>query len=206
MGRCPGNRRPAEEDYSGVSERQRLSAAMPGSSAVHPYQRSLIIRNLLSRAVADERIRFLVIGGFNTVFGFLMFVVVDVTAGRALDRNDLPVVASVVTVLVSHLVASVVAFFLYRRLVFKVEGNLVVDFLRFQTVYLVPLLVNLIVLPSVVELGAPRIPAQAVIVVVMTIVSYLGHKFFSFRRSRVHEQVGETAEGPLPSDSSEGAR
>ncbi len=141
------------------------------------------MRELFTRALADERIRFLAVGGFNTVFGFLLFVIIDLTLGAALDRGGLPVLASILTVLLSHLLASIVAFILYRRLVFRVEGKIVVDFLRFQTVYLVPLLFNLVVLPAVVHLGAPRIPAQAVIIVVTTIVSYVGHKFFSFRRS-----------------------
>lgn len=141
------------------------------------------MRDLVTRAFADERIRFLAVGGFNTAFGFLLFVVIDLTLGAALDRAGLSLLASILTVLLSHLVASIVAFILYRRLVFRVEGKVIVDFLRFQAVYLVPLLVNLVVLPAVVHLGAPRIPAQAVIIVVTTIVSYVGHKFFSFRRS-----------------------
>lgn len=128
--------------------------------------------------------RFLVTGGFNTVFGFLVFVAVDLTIGRAMDRAGLTFLASIVTVLLSHLLASIVAFYLYRRHVFRVEGHVIRDFFRFQTVYLIPLLVNLILLPALVHWGVPRIPAQAAITVVMTVVSYLGHKFFSFRRAR----------------------
>ena len=155
----------------------------------------------MRRVTADERVRFLVTGGFNTVFGFLVFVAVDLTIGRAMDRAGLTFLASIVTVLLSHLIGSLVAFYLYRRHVFRVDGNLAVNFFRFQTVYLIPLLVNLVVLPALVHWGMPRIPAQAGITVVMTVVSYVGHKFFSFRRARPDakersEGSGATSESP----------
>ena len=147
--------------------------------------------------------RFLVTGGFNTLFGFLVFVAVDLTLGRAMDRAGLTFLASIVTVLLSHLLASVVAFYLYRRHVFRVEGHLVRDFFRFQTVYLIPLLVNLVVLPALVHWGVPRIPAQAGITIVMTVVSYVGHKFFSFRRARPERTEPSEEQSPA-SDSPDG--
>jgi putative flippase GtrA len=136
---------------------------------------------LARRLLADHRIRFLLVGGFNTAFGFAMFVVVDLTLGRALVGIG-EALASVVTLIVSHLLAAVVAFFLYRRLVFRVSGNILVDFLRFESVYLIPLAVNAFVLPLLVVWGIHQIAAQAGILIVMTLVSYFGHRYFSFRR------------------------
>lgn len=149
------------------------------------------------RLIADQRVRFLIVGGFNTAFGFLVFVAVDLTLGSALNPTG-EVVSSVVTLVVSHLIAAIVAFILYRRLVFRVSGNVVIDFLRFETVYLVPLAVNIVILPALVVWGMNRILAQAIILVTMTIFSYLGHRFFSFRRSEAsvsHESPRQVAGG-----------
>ena len=62
-------------------------------------------------------------------------------------------------------------------------GSIVVDFLRFASVYVVSLGINTIGLPLLVELGRlPPIGAQAVMVIVATLISYIGHKYLSFRR------------------------
>ena len=77
------------------------------------------------------------------------------------------------------------AFTLHRHYTFKVNGtgNVFIDFVRFLSVYVVALLLNSIALPVFVELlGLPPWLAQAIIVVVTTLVSYFGHKYFSFRR------------------------
>lgn len=130
---------------------------------------------LIERLLGDERIRFLLVGGFNTAFGYFVFVVVQATLGHWIGY-----IGSLYT---SHVLASLVAFVLHRRLVFRVSGNLVIDFLRFQSVYLVSLAVNTIMLPFLVEiLGWNIYLSQAVIVVVTVTASFLGHKFFSFRR------------------------
>lgn len=157
----------------------------------------------LRRILDDQRVRFLIVGGFNTAVGFGVFVAVDFTLGRWITAQSSAVLSSVVTLVVAHLLAAVVAFVLYRRFVFRVSGNVVVDFLRFESVYLVPLGVNLVVLPAVVAAGAPAILAQAVILVLMTLVSYFGHRYFSFRRKPtalpvdVRDEAGDSDPTPV---------
>lgn len=130
---------------------------------------------LLRRLLADERARFIVIGGVNTVVAYALFAAFEVAfGGRYL-----------LSLLLSYLFATLLAFVLHRRFTFAVSGraNLVADFLRFESVYVVMLAANAALLPVLVELaGWSSLFAQATIVVVTTIMSYLGHKFFSFRR------------------------
>lgn len=129
------------------------------------------------RLSTDERIRFLVIGGINTVFAYGLFVLFEVTLG---GRYFL-------SLFLSYLFATLLAFVLHRRVTFGVTGreSLVRDFLRFESVYVVMLAVNAVLLPLLIEgAGWPSLLAQAAIIAVTTIMSYLGHKFFSFRRSR----------------------
>jgi putative flippase GtrA len=130
----------------------------------------------------DERVAFLLVGGFNTAFAFLLFAVLAATAGRALDRAGLPVLGSLVPLAGSYAVAVLVAFALYRRLVFRVRGHVLRDLARFVSVYAVSITLNAVSLPLLVALGVPRLVAQALIVVVITVISYVGHRWFSFRR------------------------
>lgn len=130
---------------------------------------------LIRRLLRDERVRFLLIGGVNTVVGYGFFVLFQALFGARISYFA--------SLLLAHLCASLLAFVLYRRFVFKVKGNLAIDFLRFQVVYLVPLTANLLALPALVELFDVNVYlAQAIIVLVSTVVSFVGHKFFSFRR------------------------
>lgn len=137
------------------------------------------MRRLIRNLVGDERVRFLVVGGFNTVFGFLLFTGIELLFGRWIGY--------IVTLLISYVIAIIVAFILHRHVTYRVTGtgNVIVDFLRFASVYLVAIAINLVALPLLVELAHfPPILAQALITIVTTLVSYFGHKLFSFRRPR----------------------
>lgn len=141
------------------------------------------------RLLADERVRFLVVGGFNTGFGYLLFVAIELVVGQHSSYF--------ISLYGAYLIAATVAFALHRRLTFQVHGtgSVIIDFLRYQTVSLVALAVNSLALPALVEwAGLIPIVAQLLIVVLTTTISYVGHKFFSFRRA-----PAETT-GPLRGD------
>jgi len=137
----------------------------------------------LLRMVRDQRVAFLLIGAFNTGVGFLLFVFFDFTVGRAVDESVNRIAGSLATLACAHVVAVLIAFVMYRRFVFIVRGHVWRDLIRFQAVYLISTGVNAVVLPILVELGFDRILAQLMILVVTVIISYVGHKYFSFRRS-----------------------
>ena len=135
-------------------------------------------RVTLAALVADERVRFLVVGGINTVVGYVLFALLQITAGH--------VIGYIGSLYGSYVLAVTLAFVLHRRFTFRVEGtgNRLVDFLRFASVYVVSLAANTLALPLLVELAhLDPLVAQAISVVVTTVVSYFGHKYFSFRRS-----------------------
>ena len=128
----------------------------------------------LKRLRDDERARFVVIGGINTVTGYALFLGFE----AILSGNYLASIAA------SYAIATVIAFILHRRFTFAVtqREGVVIDFLRFESVYVVMLAVNAGLLLVLVGWWAwPSWLAQAVIVVITTVGSYLGHKMFSFR-------------------------
>ena len=129
----------------------------------------------LLRLVRDHRIAFLIVGVANTVIGFLWFTLFLYTAGEVWGYMS--------ALVLSHVAAVLCAFVLYRRFVFRVRGNTLRDLARFELVYLVALGVNAVLLPILVELGGLEpLLAQALIVFVTTLISYFGHRHFSFRR------------------------
>jgi putative flippase GtrA len=142
----------------------------------------------LIRLVRDQRVAFLIVGGINTVVGFGIFVACSLTVGHVIDLRFGQVAGSLVTVGISHLLSVLFAFVMHRRFVFHVRGHVLRDLARFESVYLTALAINAVALPLLVELGMHRIAAQAIIVASTTLLSYFGHRHFSFRRSAADTQ------------------
>ncbi|BDB43010.1 GtrA family protein [Mycobacterium kiyosense] len=147
----------------------------------------------LIRLVHDQRVAFLMVGVINTVVGFAIFIACSVTVGHLVDHRFGKVAGSLVTVGVAHVLAVLSAFVLHRRFVFHVRGHVFRDLVRFWSVYLTGLAVNIVVLPLLVQMGLNRIAGQGIIVASTTFLSYFGHRHFSFRRS------GDDAEDETPS-------
>lgn len=130
----------------------------------------------LLRLVRDQRIAFLMVGAVNTVVGFGWFVLFEFTVGR--------VWGYLASLAFAHVFSVLCAFALYRRFVFRVRGHVWRDLGRFELVYLVSISVNFVLLPILVEIGhLPPLLAQFLIVFVTTLISYFGHRGFSFRRA-----------------------
>ena len=128
----------------------------------------------LLRVVRDQRVAFLTVGAVNTVVGFLCF------AGFLVVLGQQRYLAALVC---AHVVSVLIAFVLYRLVVFRVRGHVLADLWRFETVYLSALAVNFVLLPGLVEIAhLPVLLAQALIVLVTSVMSWVGHKHYSFRR------------------------
>lgn len=145
-----------------------LPASVPGEEG-QPRRRTGLVR--------DQRVLFLAVGAFNTAFGVVAFVGLQLTLGR--------LVHYLVVLLVAHVVTVLLAFVLHRHYVFQVtgSGSLLLDLARFESVYLGVLGLNVVALPLLVEVvGLGVIPAQLLFGAVMAVVTWFGHKNFSFRR------------------------
>lgn len=129
----------------------------------------------LTAPTRDQGLRFLAVGGFNTVFGFCLFAVLLHIAGGRIHYLFVLTFATVIAV--------VVAFFGYRTFVFKVRGNVLRDLGRFSLVYIGALAANAALLPLLVEvLELPILLAQAFVVSGTVVATFLAHRSFSFRR------------------------
>ena len=132
------------------------------------------IKELVTRAYARQSLRFLVVGAWNTGFGYLSFAL--------LYYFFSPFVHYMVIQAASVVINVTNAFVCHKFIVFRTSGNYVREYLRFYAVYAVPIGVSFVALPFAIEvLKMNAYLASAVIICLMTFVSYFGHKHFSFR-------------------------
>ena len=130
----------------------------------------------LMKIVKDQRVAFLLVGGANTAFSTGLVIILALAFPQA---------PSFILLSVSWTISLIAVFFVYRKLVFRVKGHVWLDLGRFALVNLTSLLVNIGLLSLFADLlKFPRIPTQLAITLLSVIISYFGHRHFSFRRKR----------------------
>jgi putative flippase GtrA len=143
------------------------------------------MNQLPQRAQFWQVVRYLLVGGFNTCFGYGLFV-----AFNYLFRS-LGVYGSEIASLLGNVIAITVAFLGYKWFVFRTHGNYLREWMRCLSVYGSSVLFALVMLPPLTLLlrrwyGHSQMAsnvAAAILTVVTVAASYFGHKHFSFRRS-----------------------
>lgn len=134
----------------------------------------------LLRVVRRQEIAFAVVGGFNTVLGIALTVFWLAVFGDRIAAAAAPAAAYAISI--------VVAFVLHRTLVFRVRGHVVRDFCAFVAVNSGGLLLNMVLLQAAVSvLGLPSIPSAVVVMALVAVVSFFGHRHVSFRRKPLPE-------------------
>ncbi|MFI7002995.1 GtrA family protein [Nocardia sp. NPDC050175] len=129
----------------------------------------------LLRLVQRQEVAFAAVGGFNTALGIGLTVVWLAVLGDNVPPS--------VAVAASYAVSIVIAFVLHRTLVFRVRGHLLRDFLRFVAVNSGGLLLNMALLELAVSVWHfPDKPAAVVVMALVAVASYFGHRHISFRR------------------------
>lgn len=121
----------------------------------------------------SEKFRFLLIGGYNTVFGYLTFAAAYWFLHEQVHYVGLAVAA--------HFIAVSNSFLTQRHFVFRSSGSWSEEFLRFHVGYLAMLPVGIGLLAffyEVVEL--PMLLAQGVALFVGVVLSYLMSRYFTF--------------------------
>ena len=119
--------------------------------------------------------RFVLVGVYNTVFGFACFALLV-----HLLHDEVHYIA---LLLISHVISTLNAYLGHRYVVFRVRGHFFRDLFRFWSVYLVSIGINVAALPVAVDgLGVPLLIAQAGITLALVVLTYVLHSRFSFAR------------------------
>ncbi len=138
---------------------------------------SFSIKHLVLRWRQSEPLRFAVVGAYNALFGLAIFALLHQTLHRHLHY--------LVILPVAHVFAVINAFIGHRLWTYRAQGNLLVDFLRFNVSYLSLLALGMIAMPLLVNgAGVHPIVASAVTLGTTTFVSFFAHKYISFRRKK----------------------
>lgn len=147
--------------------------------AAHP-----LFQRLLSHIPPGQFFRYLLVGVWNTGFGYAMFALFTYLFSRRW-----PEYGYIPGGIVSSVFAITVAFFGYKLFVFKTKGNYLREWLRCMAVYGSSIAIGTLVLPCIVYLirhgtavdrKAPYIGA-ALMTGFNAVYNFLGHKKFSFR-------------------------
>jgi putative flippase GtrA len=130
------------------------------------------LRGLVNSGLKREEIRYLLVGG-STAICYLGIL-------AALLATSLPYM---IAILIDQAIVFSVAFPVYRRVIFRSHRRWQSDLLRFASVWSGGFIAGIVATPVLVELaGQPPLRAQVIGVAVVAVLTYLGHKFVSFRR------------------------
>jgi putative flippase GtrA len=125
----------------------------------------------------EQKIRYLMIGGWNTVFGYGVF------AGLYFWLSNS--VHYLFILSLSYIISITNAYIGYKLFVFKTRGNILREYFRFYLVYGVSFIFNLATLSLFVEtLNFNMYVAQAIVTLITILGSYMLHKNFSFKHKK----------------------
>jgi len=139
----------------------------------------------------NQFIRYLLVGGFNTAFGYGLF-----SLAFYLLHPHLPN-AHLAAAVVSNILAIAVAFLGYKFIVFRTKGNYLAEFFRCYVVYGAAFLLSIALLAVFVNACHMNVYlAQALVVGITMVVSFVSHQRFSFRVAPSADRGAST--GSLP--------
>lgn len=104
-----------------------------------------------------------------------------------------------IAILIAQVVTIAVAFPVHRRWVFRSTGPWAPDFARFLSVWASGAVAGIVLTPILVE-TTPLGPfvAQVIAIIVVSIASFVAHRFFSFRARRSLDTGTDTGAAPEP--------
>jgi len=136
-----------------------------------------------------EQLLYLVVGAWNTLFGYLVWALLQYLLHDYVYYLFILVLAWFPAVLNAYVG--------YRFFVFRSKGSVWRELPRFSLVYVGTLCVGLVGLPILLHVLPFSIyVTQALFTGAMVIASYLSHKYFSFRGAHARPQASGRSERP----------
>ncbi len=126
------------------------------------------------RSYDSRLIRFLIAGGWNTVFSYISTAALYYVLSGMIHYMMIVALATVINI--------TNAYICHKIFVFKTKGNYVREYLRYYIVYSVPIGIAFVAFPFCIEvLKMNFYLVQALLTFITVTVSYFGHKHVSFR-------------------------
>jgi len=137
----------------------------------------------ITRHIPPEQfLRYVIVGGFNTLFGYACFALLTMVMSRRLPY------AYILAGVISSFINITVSFLNYKWFIFKTKGNYFREWARCVAVYSGGMLATACLLPACVFVlhhltpmrdSAPYV-AAAFLMIINVVASFIGHKKFSF--------------------------
>jgi putative flippase GtrA len=135
------------------------------------------MHKLLSRSIDSPKARYLIAGGWNTLFGYVVGLVLYYGLG---GREHVVAVG-----IVANILAITMAFLTYKMFVFRTKGNWLSEYFRAYLVYGATAVIGIGLLWLLVDgLNVGFWIAQGLVILITVVVSYVSHSRFTFRRTR----------------------
>lgn len=130
------------------------------------------------------KLRFLAVGVWNTIFGYLAFFFLESVLSLSLGRGAHSYMPAIV---MSNFLAMLMAYSLHRKITFKstTKGMMLLrEFSRFVFGNSLTVILSIILLPIFVEVMSldPK-SAGFLVTLICTVVSYLAHSRITFKNS-----------------------
>lgn len=132
---------------------------------------------MTSRTGREQQLRYLIVGGFNTLFGFGVFVALDLTTAQYIGHYVVLTVATVISITAAHACQ--------RTWIWFSRAPYLRELTRFSSVYVVGYFLNLVLLyVAHGRFGAPVLPTQVAITGLLVLGAFLVHRFWTFAQYR----------------------
>lgn len=148
------------------------------------------------RLPTGDKLRFLIAGAGNTLFGvadtfFCTWLLLHIRPGQ-------PKLMATIAIVVSTIINITVSFFSYKLFVFRSKGKALPEYLRSLLVYLPSMAISAVLAAPLtgmfqhIAATAKFAPyaAQACIVAGSVVFSFIGHKYFTFKKGGAAPAVG----------------
>ncbi len=136
------------------------------------------MKSLIKKYSDSSKLRYLLAGGWNTVFGYGIGVILYYLLSNYLHVT--------VIALIANIIAITMSFTTYKLFVFRTKGEWLKEYLRSYVVYGGMALLGIGLIWFMVNgLSIPFWIAQGLTILLTVIISYIGHSRFTFKRKTV---------------------
>lgn len=123
----------------------------------------------------SDKIRFLLIGGINAAFSYLLFVLFIHILG---DKNYQ------LCVTLQWVISSIFSYFNQKFFVFNTKGNYIKEYLKCCSTWLVSYVLNILILEGMIKLIKNILLSQFISLFLVSVVTYVLFKYFAFKKSK----------------------
>lgn len=140
--------------------------------------------SFLHNSLGKHRVKakFVLVGIWNTVFGYGVFCFLDTLFSQILTGRHFAYMSAMV---LGQIIAVINAYVFHKLITFRSDAKgraIIREFCRFSSAYAVTFCLSVVLLFAFVEIAQipPKLSA-AMIILICTIISYLSHSRFSFK-------------------------